>query len=623
MCLRKLQFGSMREHKKCGVSEPWGFILTLIFLASANAVIARTPRTVSPPTKLSSAATKIDRQDDFVNFKPAPDLALHPEGERKAGALAHFVEGMAFEENGEMDRALESYRNVLNVDPGQSDLASRVAVLLIRQEDFPQAIDVLKDAIKANPNDAEPYRQLAFIYAKYLKKMDQAVDYANRAIALNPRDIETYQRLVEIELAAGEEKKALEVLDRAAKVRSDDANFWVRLGKLYAVILYKTDSPLKPDELKRVNEVFKKAAEHANDDPAVLKDVADYYASSQQLKEAIALYLRVLELQPDDANAREKLATGFILTNQRGKAVEMLEQIIKQHPEKYQPYDLLAQVLDEEARSLQRANRLDEAKAQFAKVAANYEQSLLINPNHAGTYLRLAELLLGPLKDPERAVKFLTEARRRFAGAPEIAYYLAIAQREAKQIQQAVATFEEALHEAELDQDDEIINAKFYFNYGATAEQAGLYEKAADLLRKSIALDPANAAEAYNYLGYMWADHNMHLDEAEETIRRALEIEPNNGSYLDSLGWVEFRKGKFDQALADLLRAAKNIDREDPIVFEHIGDTYLKLNRVPEALESWQKALKLDPKNKSLADKIERTKTTLSQGLPPKRNPTQ
>ena len=613
----------MREHKKCGVSEPWGFILTLIFLASASAVIARTPRTVSPPTRLSSAPTKIDRQDDFLNFKPAPDLALHPEGERKAGALAHFVEGMAFEENGEMDRALESYRKVLNVDPGQSDLASRVAVLLIRQEDFPQAIDVLKDAIKANPNDAEPYRQLAFIYAKYLKKMDQAVDYANRAIALNPRDIETYQRLVEIELAAGEEKKALEVLDRAAKVRSDDANFWVRLGKLYAVILYKTDSPPKPDELKRVNEVFKKAAEHANDDPAVLKDVADYYASSQQLKEAIALYLRVLELQPDDANAREKLATGFILTNQRGKAVEMLEQIIKQHPEKYQPYDLLAQVLDEEGRSLQRANRLDEAKATFAKVAANYEQSLLINPNHAGTYLRLAELLLGPLKDPERAVKFLTEARRRFAGAPEIAYYLAIAQREAKQIQQAVATFEEALHEAELDQDNEIVNAKFYFNYGATAEQAGLYEKAADLLRKSIALDPANAAEAYNYLGYMWADHNMHLDEAEETIRRALEIEPNNGSYLDSLGWVEFRKGKFDQALADLLRAAKTIDREDPIVFEHIGDTYLKLNRVPEALESWQKALKLDPKNKSLADKIERTKTTLSQGLPPKRNPTQ
>jgi hypothetical protein len=79
----------------------------------------------------------------------------------------------------------------------------------------------------------------------------------------------------------------------------------------------------------------------------------------------------------------------------------MLEQIIKEHPEKYQPYDLLAQVLDEEARSLQRANRIEEAKAKFAKVAANYEQSLLINPNHAGTYVRLAELLLGALRDPD------------------------------------------------------------------------------------------------------------------------------------------------------------------------------------------------------------------------------
>src|SRR6266550_1498959 len=618
----KVRISEMRKRTKCGVSVCWGIIFALIFVGVR---IAFPDPTTKPPAKTprSHQTKQSVRQDDSVSAKPAPDLALRAGGERKAGALTHFVEGMAFEENGEMDRALDAYRRVLNVDPGQSQLAARVAGLLIQQDDFPQAIDVLKDAIKANPNTADAYQQLAFIYARYLKKTDQAIDYANRAIALNPADVEGYQRLVEIEVAAGQEKKALEALDRATKVRSSDPNFWMHLGKLYVAILFKSDSQPKPDDLKRVNEMFKKAAEQAGDDPGILKDVADYYAASQQLKEAIPLYLRVLELQPDDANAREKLATGFILTNQRGKAVEMLEQIIKQHPEKYQPYDLLAQVLDEEARSLQRAKRLDEAKAEFAKVAANYEQSLLINPNHAGTYLRLAELLLGPLKDAGRAVKFLTEARRRFPGAPEIVYYLALAQREAKQTQQAVATFEEALHEAELDQDNEIVNAKFYFNYGATAEQAGLYDKAADLLRKSIALDPANAAEAYNYLGYMWADHNMHLEEAEEMIKHALQIEPNNGSYLDSLGWLEFRQGKFDQALADLLRAAKNIERDDPIVFEHVGDIYLKLDRVSEALGSWQKALALDPKNEKLAEKIESTKATISKRSPIRTNPTQ
>ncbi|PYL31519.1 MAG: hypothetical protein DMF39_02580 [Verrucomicrobia bacterium] len=615
---------SMRKREKRRVLVRQYSFFTLSFLvAASSSAVTRPTKTTSPKAGLSSAATKKSgRQDDSLYLKPAADLGLRVAGAHKADALTHFVEGMAFEENGEMDRALEVYRKVLNVDPGQAQLAARVAGLLIQQDDFPQAIDVLKDAIKANPNNAEPYQQLAFIYLKYLKRTDQAIDYANRAIALNPEDAEGYQRLVEIEVAAGQEKKALEVLDRAAKVRSNDPGFWMRLGKLYMAILFKSDSQPKPDELKRTNEIFKKAAEHAGDDPAILKEIADYYAASQQLKEAIPLYLRVLELQPDDANAREKLATGFILTNQRGKAVEMLEQIIQEHPEKYQSYDLLAQVLDDEARSLQRANRLEEAKAKFAKVAANYEQSLLINPNHPSTYLHLAELLLGPSRDADRAVKLLMEARRRFPGAPEIVYYLAIAQREAKQSQQAVATFEEALHEAQLDEDDEVINAKFYFNYGAAAEQAGLYEKAADLLRKSIALDPANSAEAYNYIGYMWADHNMHLDEAEAMIKRALESEPNNASYLDSLGWVEFRKGKFDQALSDLLRAAKTVERDDPVVFEHIGDTYLKLNRVREALDAWQKALALDPKNKTLADKIEATKKTIGKDLPEKTNPT-
>jgi tetratricopeptide (TPR) repeat protein len=610
------------QKKRCVRYACRKLLFALIFLVGATVAEAQAPKASRAKVPRAHPGKHVARHDDSVASKPASDLALRPQATHKADAIARFVEGMSFEENGEMERALEAYRKVLNVDPGQSELATRVAGLLIQQDDFPQAIDVLKDAIKANPNNAEPYQQLAFIYTRYLKRTDQAIDYANRAIALNPGDVESYQRLVEIELAAGQERKALEALDRALKVQSSDPNFWIRLGKLYVAILFKSDSQPKPDELKKTNEVFKRAAENSADDPGVLKEVADYYAASQQMKEAIPLYLRVLELQPDDANAREKLATGFVLTNQRDKAVEMLEQIIKEHPEKYQPYDLLAQVLDEEARSLQRANRIEEAKAKFAKVAANYEQSLLINPKHAGTYVRLAELLLGALKDADRAVKLLGEARRRFPGAPEIVYYLAIAQREAKQSQQAVATFEEALHEAQLEEDDDFVNAKFYFNYGMAAEQAGLYDKAADLMRKSIALDPENSAEASNYLGYMWADHNMNLDEAETMIRRALQSEPNNASYLDSLGWVEFRKGQFDRALDNLLRAAKTAEREDPVVFEHIGDTYLKLNRTWEALEAWQKALSLDPKNKNLADKIQTTKKTIGKDLPEKTNPT-
>jgi tetratricopeptide (TPR) repeat protein len=607
---------------RCGGHRLVASLLVVITCAFSHAAFARSHVAPPPPatTPAPPPSKKVVRQDDSLNSMPAKDLQLRFENEHKADALAHFVEGMAFEDSGEMDKALASYRKVLDVDPGQIELAGRVASLLARQDDFPEAIDILKDAIKATPNAPEPLLELAFIYAKYLGRADQAIDYVNRAIAINPQNIAAYERFCEVALGAGDEKKALQALDRAATIKTDDPTFWTRLGKLYATIVFKTDRNPTAEEIARVNGIFKKAADHAGNDTAVLKDLADYYASTQQIKEAIPLYLRLLELEPEDTNAREKLATGFLMTNQRDKAIAMIEEIIKQHPEKYQPYDLLAGLCDDSARAFERDKKKDEAKAAFAKAAANYEQSLVVNPDRITPYLHLAELLLGPLKESERAVKVLTEARQHFPRTPEITYYLGIAQREAKHSQEALTTFEEALHEAELD-GGEVSNARFFFDYGAAAEQAGLYDKAAGLFQKSITLDPANAADSYNYLAYMWAEHNLRLGEAEQMIKLALQSDPNNGAYIDTLGWLEYRQGKFDQALVDLLRAAQKMTRDDPVVFEHIGDTFAKINKVAQALDAWQKALNLDPQNKSLSDKIDNAKTKMSKGQTPNANP--
>ncbi|MFL6528456.1 MAG: tetratricopeptide repeat protein [Chthoniobacterales bacterium] len=551
--------------------------------------------------------------DDSVNRTPAADLALRPPNVRKADALAQFVEGARLEENAEMESALAAYEKVLDVDPGEAELASRVATLLTRQGDVPRAVDVLKDAIKAKPNEPAPYLQLAFIYAKHLKKMDQALKYANEAVGLDPKNIDAWQRLFEIEIAMGDPHKAMSALDRARAVQSDDPLFWIRLGKLYATLIFRSDNQWTPDGVRRVNEIFERAAALGKDDASTVKEVADYYAASQQIQQAIPLYLRVLELQPDDANAREKLATSFILTNDRPKAIDMLQQIIKEHPENANSYDLLAQLLDDDARALLRDNQTEPAKAQFAKAAANYEQSILINPTRPASYLRLAQLFIGPVKQPERAIALLDDARLRFSESAEFTYLLALAQREAKQSAKAVTTFEEALQEAE-NTGAEFINARFYFDYAIAADQAGLHDKAADLLRQSITADPPNGAEAYNYLAYMWAEQNAHLDEAEDAVKHALDLDANNGAYLDTLGWINYRKGKFHDALTELTRAEQNLPRPDAVIFEHIGDTYAKLNRVPQAMEYWQKALALDAKNKPLADKIENTKTKISKG---------
>ncbi len=171
------------------------------------------------------------------------------------------------------------------------------------------------------------------------------------------------------------------------------------------------------------------------------------------------------------------------------------------------------------AAALARANQTEPAKAEFAKAAANYEQSLLINPGRATTYLRLAELLIGPLKESERAANILigsAAALSQCAGVHLLSGHCA--QREAKHPQQAVITFEEALQEA-AGATTEMLNCALLFRLRRRGGPGGLLRQGGRSFRKSIALDPANAAEAYNYLGFMWAEHNLHLDEAEEMIK--------------------------------------------------------------------------------------------------------
>jgi tetratricopeptide (TPR) repeat protein len=110
----------------------------------------------------------------------------------------------------------------------------------------------------------------------------------------------------------------------------------------------------------------------------------------------------------------------------------------------------------------------------------------------------------------------------------------------------------------------------------------------------------------------MWVDRNMNLDEAGSMIKKALEIEPENGAYLDSLGWFYFKKGDFNRAITELLHAADLLNPPDPVVYEHIGDTYRSLGDSSQALSFWQKALNLDPQNQSLISKIDQAKSKMT-----------
>jgi Flp pilus assembly protein TadD len=132
--------------------------------------------------------------------------------------------------------------------------------------------------------------------------------------------------------------------------------------------------------------------------------------------------------------------------------------------------------------------------------------------------------------------------------------------------------------------------------------------------RRVIALDPKHA-EAYNYVGYMYAEKGQNLDEAIELIGKALALEPDNGYFIDSLGWAYYQQGRYVDALRELKRAVAKA-KEDPVIFEHLGDALVKNGFEDDAAAAWEKALELDPSADGVKRKLEdiRTKQRRVQG---------
>jgi tetratricopeptide (TPR) repeat protein len=115
------------------------------------------------------------------------------------------------------------------------------------------------------------------------------------------------------------------------------------------------------------------------------------------------------------------------------------------------------------------------------------------------------------------------------------------------------------------------------------------YADAEAAFRQLISKDPQNA-QALNYLGYMLAERGERLDESVALLTRALKIEPDNGSYLDSLGWAYYKDGKIEEAAEQLKRASDQLTTNS-VIQDHYGDVLFKLSRYDDAIAAWTRAL--------------------------------
>jgi tetratricopeptide (TPR) repeat protein len=154
-------------------------------------------------------------------------------------------------------------------------------------------------------------------------------------------------------------------------------------------------------------------------------------------------------------------------------------------------------------------------------------------------------------------------------------------------------------------------SAAVRFQLGAVLERQRKFDEAEAQFRKVLEIEPDSAA-ALNYLGYMLADRGVRLDESVQYIQRALAQDPNNGAYLDSLGWAYFRMGKLDLAENNLLQAVRSL-RLTGVVYDHLGDLYFRKGDLDQAIVYWKKALDQDDdelQKDQVARKIEDARST-------------
>jgi predicted Zn-dependent protease len=140
------------------------------------------------------------------------------------------------------------------------------------------------------------------------------------------------------------------------------------------------------------------------------------------------------------------------------------------------------------------------------------------------------------------------------------------------------------------------------FQRASTLERQKKYDAAEEAFRKILADHPDDAM-TLNYLGYMMADRGVKLEEALAMIQKAVDIDPANGAYLDSLGWAYFKLGKYDQAEDKLTKAASQRMGADPTVQDHLGDLYQKTGHLKLAAAHWERALQ--EWNKTVAAEVD------------------
>lgn len=539
-----------------------------------------------------------------------PGAAPRSAAEQRARdrALQHFVDGSVYELKGEFAQAVLEYQDALRYEKNHA-MYHALARCYAALSKHSLAIETGKEAVRLAPENLDYRSTLAQVYVaafeidsaaaayeEIVRRDAQSIDaWFNLARLYQGRKplkaLEVYTSIIErfgpewdvllqiaeIQNALGEQEKSAAALTRMLELDPSNQPLKHNIARTY-LRAGKPDTALAM--LRELREI----------DPSNIEYMADCASIYLRKKE----YARAAEefepiLSGDSVDIEAKLRIGELYFQQVEQdstlalvAVEVVARIRDAHPEDWRAYWFLGGIgalTGNDSLAEQNFRKVTQLAGWNAD-AWVYLSSVFLEKNDYGEVARVLESAIRVAPDDFRVNFFLGVAYSNLERHPD-----------------AIRVLEHARTISPKDVNAVIQLALVYDRLGNPGETDRLYEEA-------LALDPENHLAQNNY-SYSLAERSMHLERALAMATKAVEAQPENASYLDTLGWVYFRLGRYADA-ERYVKMAIDKGNANAILHEHLGDIYSRMNDRERALEQWSIALQLDESNTVLRAKIDR-----------------
>jgi len=513
----------------------------------------------------------------------------------------HLLLGRLYFLSKDANKAEKEFKTALSLDSNSEEAITNLAYLYNEEGANTKAAELL-NSIPEGQRSSKIYAALGNTYEQQ-KDYKKAIAAFRQAIAMDKENLDAMRGLAQNLANDNQMDAALEQYLTIQDADPQDATAAMRVAELYR---RQGKFDLAMENLKKAAALGPDLLEIPYNEALILEAQGKYEEAATVLQKLVSRPL------PPDARAGDK--------SNRALFLERLGNIYREANRPLLAMETFRKIIDlggeEAARGYQDVIDSYREQKQWSDATRTAQEAVKKLPEDKGLKLTLAQ----QLADSGKAEESVQLAKSVLKGGPDDRdSYIMLSQiyMRLKRWKDAEDAVQQAEKLAARPEEKEYIR----FVQGDIFERQKKYDQAEQAFRQVLQQNPSNSM-ALNYLGYMLADRNSHLEEALNLIKKALDLDPQNYNYIDSLGWVYFKLGNYDQAEENLRRAADKAPA-DATIQDHLGELYARTNRFKLAATHWERAL--DEWNKSVpADvdqqdvsrvtkKLESTKVKLAQ----------